>query len=533
MIEPAKERMRFFNTSGPIQSDIHYHLPPLERFDKENVLTLISSRKYFVMHAPRQTGKTSCMMALVEELNRSGKYHALHINVESAQAAREDVPAAMRTILNQISVQARSALKDDFPRDHMEAILARAGAFESLFTILHDWSEATPRPIVLIIDEIDTLIGDTLVSVLRQLRTGYSDRPAGFPQSVILCGVREVRDYRLQSSSGKEVVTGGSAFNIKDESLRLGNFTREDIRELYREHTKETGQIFEEEIFPLVWELTGGQPWLVNALAYEACFRMAEGKDRTRPITVAVIERAKENLILRRDTHLDQLAKQLVEARVRRVIEPLLTGLENGEEIPPDDIQYVYDLGLVTTAPQLAIANRIYQEVIPRELTWSKQVTIAHQTEWYLSADGRLDLDKLLQAFQQYFRENSESWVERFEYKEAGPQLLMQAFLHRILNGGGDVRREYGLGRGRTDLLITWPFKDGVQRAVIELKVARSAPDKLITEGLAQTSRYMDQSGAEEGHLVIFDRRARRKWSDKIFRRARKFQGRTITVWGM
>jgi AAA+ ATPase superfamily predicted ATPase len=525
--------MRFFSTAGPIQSDIHYYLPPLERFDKENVLALVASRKYFVMHAPRQTGKTSCMLALVEELNRSGNYHALYINVESVQAAREDVPAAMRAILNQIAVRARSTLKEDFPREQMEAILAQAGPYESLFTLLHDWSRAAPRPIVLVIDEIDMLIGDTLVSVLRQLRSGYSERPRGFPQSIILCGVRDVRDYRLESSSDKVVLTGGSAFNIKDESLRLGNFSREDIRALYREHTKETGQILEEEVFPLVWELTGGQPWLVNALAYEACFRMAEGKDRTRPITTAMIERARETLILRRDTHLDQLAKQLAEARVRRVIEPLLTGVENGEQIPPDDIQYANDLGLVTTAPQLAIANRIYQEVIPRELTWSKQVTIAHQTEWYLSADGRLELDKLLRAFQQYFRENSESWVERFEYKEAGPQLLMQAFLQRIVNGGGDVRREYGLGRGRTDLLITWPFKTGVQRAVIELKVARSAPDKLIAEGLAQTSRYMDQSGAEEGHLVIFDRRARRKWSDKIFRRTRKFEGRTIAVWGM
>ena len=148
------------------------------------------------------------------------------------------------------------------------------------------------------------------------------------------------------------------------------------------------------------------------------------------------------------------------------------------------------------------------------------------------AADGSLDMQKLLKAFQQYFRENAEAWIERFDYKEAGPHLLLQAFLQRIVNGGGDIRREYGLGRMRTDLLVTWPYPQGTQRIVIELKVARTAPDKLITEGLAQTAEYMDRSDATEGHLVIFDRR-RRKWADKIFRRTRKHKGHGIIVWGM
>jgi hypothetical protein len=514
--------MKFFNTSGPIQPDIHYSLPPLSRMDKDHVVSLIAQRKYFVLHAPRQTGKTTCMRALVEELNQRGNYHALYINIESTQAAREDVPAAMRSILNQISVQARSALKDNFPLDHMEAILARAGAFESLFTMLHDWSEAAPRPIVLVIDEIDMLIGDTLVSALRQLRTGYADRPASFPQSIILCGVRDVRDYRIEGE--KQLVAGGSAFNIKDESLRLGNFSAAEIETLYRQHTAETGQQFDDGIWPLIWELTAGQPWLANALAYEACFRQAEGKDRSRPVTVALIEQSKEALILRRDTHLHQLVETLKEDRVRRVIEPMLAGELNGDQIPTDDIQYVLDLGLIRRGPNgLEIANAIYREVVPRSLNFTQQIKIEsiQQPAWYITPDGRLDMKKLLVEFQQFFREHSESWLERFEYKEAGPQLLLQAFLQRIVNGGGDIRREYGLGRKRTDLLITWPHQQGVQRIVLELKLARTTPEKVIAEGLAQTAAYADQCNADEAHLLVFDRRAR------------KHQGRAITLWGL
>ncbi len=526
--------MKFFNTSGPMKPEIHYCLPPLARLDKDRVVSLIAQQKYFVLHAPRQTGKTTCMKALVEELNQGGNYHALYVNVESAQAAREDVPAAMRSMLNQISVQARSALKDDFPLDHMEAILARAGPFESLFTILHDWSEATPQPIVLVMDEIDTLIGDTLVSALRQLRTGYVDRPRAFPQSIILCGVRDVRDYRIEGE--KEVVTGGSAFNIKDESLRLGNFSAAEIETLYRQHTTETGQRFDDGVWPLVWELTAGQPWLVNALAYEACFRQADGQDRSRPVTVELIERAKEALILRRDTHLHQLVETLKEDRVRRVIEPMLAGELNGDQIPTDNIQYVLDLGLIRRGPNgLEIANAIYREVVPRALTFTQQIKIEsiQRPAWYITPEGRLDMKKLLAEFQQFFREHSESWLERFEYKEAGPQLLLQAFLQRIVNSGGDIRREYGLGRKRTDLLITWPYPGGAQRIVLELKLARAAPEKVMAEGLAQTAGYADQCDADEAHLLIFDRRPKRRWSDRIYRRARKHQGRSIIVWGL
>jgi hypothetical protein len=526
--------MRFFNTEGPIQTDIHYFLPPLERMKKDELLSLIAARKYFVLHAPRQTGKTSCMLALVEELNRGGQYRALYANVEAAQVAREDVPAAMRTIYGEIVQQAIDFLDDRFPQQKMTEILADYAATGAIAALLKEWCRANPKPMVLILDEVDTLVGDTLISLLRQLRAGYANRPQSFPQSVILCGVRDVRDYRIHSSKSKEIITGGSAFNIKAESLRLGDFTPDEIERLYRQHTGETGQAFADDIFPLVWELTGGQPWLVNALAYEACFRMPEGKVRSHPITVGIIEQAKENLILRRDTHLDQLADKLQEERVRRVVEPLLAGSRIEEQQVADDIQYVIDLGLIRrSGVGLEVSNAIYREIIPRELTVVAQINFesTYRPESYVAPDGRLEVVKLLEAFQQFFRENSESWLERFDYKEAGPQLLLQAFLQRILNGGGSIHREYGLGRGRTDLLVTWPYAHSAQRIVLELKVRRG--EKTVPDGLAQTAGYMDRCGASEGHLVIFDRRKNKKWEEKIYRRTETHGPHTINVWGM
>ena len=109
--------------------------------------------------------------------------------------------------------------------------------------------------------------------MLRQLRSGYDQRPAAFPHSIILCGVRDVRDYRIHSTAEDRLVLGGSAFNIKSESLRLGNFSEHEIRALLAQHTAATGQAFTEDALALIRTRTGGQPWLVNALCYDACFR--------------------------------------------------------------------------------------------------------------------------------------------------------------------------------------------------------------------------------------------------------------------
>jgi hypothetical protein len=181
------------------------------------------------------------------------------------------------------------------------------------------------------------------------------------------------------------------------------------------------------------------------------------------------------------------------------------------------------------------MSNPIYREVVPRELNFVSQLSLEStwQPAWYIRPDGKLDMPKLLAAFQQFFREHSESWLERFQYREAGPQLLMQAFLQRIVNGGGRVEREYGLGRRRTDLLVIWPYPGGVQRAVIELKVLYKSLEQTMADGLEQTWAYMDATGAPDGHLVIFDRTPNKPWEEKIFRRQEHHRSAAITVWGM
>ena len=530
---------RTFNTAGPQKLDKHYSISPLTRFNLKDILSLINQERYFVLHAPRQTGKTSCLFALRDYLNKQDNYFAVYVNVEGGQSLRNDVGGVVKSTIDIISNELDMICNTSYQyiRDEVQH-------FEpaSMFTIyLTRLSRAFKKPLVLLIDEIDALVGDSLVSVLRQLRAGYPNRPTAFPQSVILCGVRDVRDYRIVLSN-QDIVTGGSAFNIKAKSLRLGNFSKEEIHELFMQHTHETGQEFDEACFPIIWDATEGQPWLVNAIGQEVTSEMEENRDRSVIITPEMIERAIENIIYRRDTHIDILIDKLKEERVRRVIQPMLTGSADAEDsnIPTDDIQYVEDLGLIKRerGKPRRIANSIYREIIPRELTWSTQDGLTQNPAWYMNPDNSINMEKLLLDFQQFFRQNSDSWIGTFNYAEAGPQLLLQAFLQRIVNGGGYIDREYGLGRRRTDLLIRKPLTDGyggpVQRIVLELKIRRGNMETVIAEGLEQTVAYMDLCGSvDEGHLIIFDRSGEKSWDERIWHELREYAGHSIMVWGM
>jgi len=530
---------RIFNTAGPNKPELEYTIDPLTRIDLDKIMHLINMQKYFVLHAPRQTGKTSILLALRDHLNKSGNYICVYANIESSQSARNNVDSAVDSACYTIASNTDELFGGEKYTDIYQNKFKSIGPNTRLSSLLKYLSGELDKPFILFIDEIDAVVGDSLVSILRQLRSGYEKRPSAFPQSIILCGVRDVRDYRIVLSN-QDVITGGSAFNIKTESLRVGNFTREEIRALYQQHTNETGQIFDEGCFPMIWDATEGQPWLVNALGNQVTYEMKTNRDRSVKIIPEMILRAKESLIYRRDTHLDILIDRLKEERVRRIIQPLLASEENSDdkEFPSDDLQYCIDLGLIAPAKPIRIANEIYREVIPRELTWTTQYTIIQEPEWYINPDNSLNIEKLLLDFQQFFRQNADSWIGKFNYAEAGPQLLLQAFLQRIVNGGGYIDREYGIGRGRTDLLIRKPLTDTYggpyQRVVLELKIRRNSLEKTIEKGLKQTFEYMDKAGdVSEGHFIIFDRSKTMSWDEKIFHRMEEYNGRKIMVWGL
>jgi len=539
---------RSFNVAGPNKTEIHYTLDPESRLPE--LRRLIDQQNYFVVHAPRQSGKTTVLETMARKLTAEGRYTAIRFSIEASRPFSHNVIEAIKAIIDALRRSVKSLLPESLqPPDDLFQNIPNAAT--GLAHVLSEWAMRSSRPLVVFFDEIDAIEDDALIAVLHQLRDGYTYRPKNFPQSVVLIGMRDVREYRARIRPERESLGSASPFNIKTESFTLANFSLIEVTALYRLHTDETGQLWTDEAASCAYELTQGQPWLVNALARQIVER--DVVDRSIAITATHVDTAKEKLILRRDTHLDSLAERLHEPRVRRIIEAVLTGSFTGAEVYNDDLLYVADLGLTTRPPaSIRIANPIYAEVIPRTLSFVLQSNLSIEPEFYVMPDGRLDIAKLFSEFQQFYRRHSEVWLERYEYKEAGPHLILYAWLSRscgMINGGGQINRESAIGTGRADLMIEWPvttnltlrrwpMPSGValQREVVELKIYEDSGTE--AEGLEQLGRYLSRAGESSGHLLIFDRRPERRWEEKIFRRDNvalpaPYESLRATVWGL
>ncbi len=514
-----------FNTSGPCIPGEHYMLPPERRLGA--VQELIEQRKYFTLHAGRQTGKTTSLMWLERHLNASGRWRALRVDLQTAREQPEPA-AAMRTILENIDRALHLRHPGLARPDAEEVEAALRNPATALLAYLSRLTALDQRPLVLLLDEADGLVGPAMVSFLTQLRQGYIERSeAPFPASVALVGQRQVRDYVLTTEDRKTVSWLGttSPFNVTAEAMTLAPFAEAEVNELLGQHTGDTGQRFEPEAGRRIWELGRGHPWLTNALADQIVRR--DVKDRSVPIAALHVEAAKETIILERRTHIDSLVARLREPRVRRILEPMLAGTNLPAEPLDDDVSYLLGLGLVRVERgELQIANPIYREVIPRALTWTLQISIHQPTEWYVLPDGALDLPKLMAAWQSFWRKDGHLAAEGFSYREAGPHLMLMAFLQRVVNGGGRIEREYALGRGALELMIFW--KDA--RHAIEVKLRRDTDTEV--EALDQIARYLDRAELGEGWLVMFDLRKDVSWADKQLVRELEHEGKKIRLVG-
>ncbi|WP_437631484.1 ATP-binding protein [Sorangium sp. So ce854] len=486
---------RWFNTAGPCVPADHYMLPATARLPE--LRPLIEQKKYFVVHAPRQVGKTTALLTLAWELTAEGRYTALLVSMESGSPFSDDVGAAEDAILDGWRAAAERWLPSDLaPPPWPEAPVGRR-----VGRALQAWAMASRRPLVLFLDEIDALRDRTLASVLRQLREGYPGRPDAFPWSLALIGLRDVRDYRIATGDRAHAGTA-SPFNILARSLTMRNFTRDEVAELYAQHTADTGQAFTPEAVDRVFALTQGQPWLVNALAAVVVDELAT--DPSAAVSPADVDRAREILVQRQETHLDSLAERLREPRVRAILEPMLAG-GTPAVLPPDDIRFVLDLGLLRMSETggIEVANPIYREIIARDLAASPRASLPSIHPSWLRPDGRLDPERLLDAFLAFWRRHGEPLLRTAPYHEIAPHLVLLAFLERVANGGGTIEREYAIGRGRMDLCLRY----GPDTVAIELKVWRDGRPDPIVEGLEQIDRYLAGLGLLYGWLVIFDQR--------------------------
>jgi hypothetical protein len=520
---------RRFNTAGPCIPGKHYMLPALDRMPE--IRELVAGEQYFVIHAPRQTGKTTALRALCRELDDAGETAALYCTLEALQGMEDPAEAlpAIRDLLftnylageGEAEPSSESILRESSPERYGRATIIRS--------TLSDLSRRAGKPLAVFFDEADCLCGRALIAFLRQLRDGYVNRDMiPFPASIALVGMLDVRDYKAQIRPDGESLGQVSPFNIISEDLLLRNFTQEEIRALYAQHTQETGQPFAPGAVETAMDWTNGQPWLVNAIARE-CVEKIHKSACSAPITPEDIETAKETIIRRRDTHVDSLMERLREPRVRRIVEPVVFGgRPAGLSVNDEDYRFVQDLGLLREENgALVPANRMYAEIIGRYLTRDDQTRMLQsipETPW-ATPDG-LDMPGLMAAFQAFWRENAGADRRAFDYGEATPHLVLMAFLQRVTNGNGRIAREMALGSGRLDLCVE--FRG--HRYAIEVKTAENFKGE---KSFAQLAKYLDTLGLGEGWMPIFDPSPDKPWDEKLYLRDVPFAGKTLHLVGL
>ena len=500
-------------------------LPALDRLP--GIRELVTGGNYFVIHAPRQTGKTTVLKALVREINDKGDIFALYCSLETLQN---------RTDPDKTNLAIRDLIADNVEMSPFYVPVPDAPALRSdrggiglaVRTVLQNVCRAAGKPVAVFFDEADCPVGDALISFLRQLRDGYINRDVmPFPKSVALVGMLDVRDYKAQIRPDGQSLGQISPFNIIRKDMLIPNFTEADIQALYAQHTAETGQVFADGVIEDVWQLTRGQPWLVNAIGCE-CVEEVHGNRYNEVITVADVETAKEAIIRRRDTHVDSLMERMREPRVRRIVEPLISGDKSDVTYNDEDYRYITDLGLLRIdRGTLVPANPMYAEIIGRYLSRGEQdAMIRSVTETPWVKDDGLDMVGLMAAFQRFWRENSGADKDIMGYRESVPHLVLMAFLQRITNGGGYINREMALGTGRLDLCVE--FRGA--RYAIEVKTSDNFNGE---KSYSQCAKYLDTLNLSEGWMPIFEKSKEKSWDEKIYSRDVAFEGKTIHVIGL
>jgi hypothetical protein len=494
----------------------------------DDIHILIDDMQYFLIHAPRQTGKTTFLHALAHRLNKEGKYVAVVCSLESAGYTSISIETANEVFVQSLYQTAKVFLSADLMPPNLESYSPSNYLFRNYLTA---WCESLSKPLVLLLDEVDALYDDVLISTLRQLRDGFQTRPNHFPQSIALVGLRDIRDFRSRARADNPSIGSGSPFNIKAKSFFLPAFSKEEVRGLLDQHTYDTGQVFSEQVLEKIYAYSGGQPWLTNALANEVVREILQN-DYSQEITIDLIELAKERLIEQRQTHLDSLGDKIDDLRVRPIIMSIITGDSPSFDGADDAIRYCRDLGIISTGNPIQFANPIYREIITRILTIGFSVGINQdiaQTSWYLNTDGTLNMDKLLDAFTKFYQRNAESWIDRYQYKEAGHQLMLMAFLQRIINGGGRIEREMAAGNGRTDLVIFW------KEQVITIEIKMHHDKWSEPEGIQQLARYLDRLGQKTGYMVFLEKKsaAELSWEDRIRREVHIVNNKEIVIYAM
>ena len=497
---------RYFETRGPVDAALHYVVPRMEEL--ADFIARVKLGRYIVIFAPRQTGKTTFFRTalktlLVEEPN----YCPIELNFQVyknvpptafyahfSQKLREEIENVFQKRQVVVPEALHRLLEESVLTDH----LAMLDFFKRLGRVL------APQRFVLIIDEFDGIPPAIVSDFLYVLRQTYHEALASrCPFSLGLVGVKDLTQLNYDRTI--------SPFNIQDE-FYLPSFTLEQVQELLGQYTAEVGQPFEPEVVATLHRQTGGQPFLVNRLAQLLTQEMEIPKTET--VSLTHFAAAHAAVLVE-----DNVNIQHLRANVRRNprFERLLMNIalsENGVLLTRDNevMSELATYGVIArgTDGMCEIVNPIYLYRILR--TFAPLVNGLEADYYpedtrggshYLTADGQLQMDRLMENFRDFIARVGFRILEVPQTpREYVGQRLLFAYLEQVVKQqGGGMYLEVPTGRGRMDLLVVHRGR----KYIVETKIWHGA--ERYAAGKQQLAKYLTLEDAAEGYYLVFDHR--------------------------
>jgi hypothetical protein len=494
---------KVFNVTGACNPKKHYMVDISERLAK--IKTLIEAGSYFTINRARQYGKTTTLTALQQYLG--DEYAVIYMDFQFISAASfKNEESFVRAFAREFVLSGNRVIKENVKTELDDIAKNKACECDlgEFFIILSNLCAESTKPIVLIVDEVDSASNNQVfLDFLSQLRGYYihrENRP-GF-QSVILAGVQDIRNVKQKIRPDDDSKTN-SPWNIAAEFDVSMSFSKEDILGMLDDYEKDhcTG-MNKDEIAELIYEYTAGYPFLVSLI----CKVMDEKICDSLPWDKSGFLEAVKRILAEKNALFESLVNKLTDYPETRqiVYEILFSGKDIAYNALSKPIAVAEMFGFIRNENnKVVISNRIFETVLynyflSEEIVGSKIYEVALQDKNQFVENGRLNmklvLEKFVESFDYLYGDKNEKFLE-----DSGRRYFM-LFLKPIVNGVGNCYVEARTrNMKRTDIIVDYRG----EQYVIELKIWAGA--KYNSDGEKQVVEYLDYYGLKTGYMLTFN----------------------------
>ncbi|MBO1317001.1 hypothetical protein [Acanthopleuribacter pedis] len=411
----------------------------------------------------------------------------LYVDFSAAVLGEQPLEDRVLAVMTEIGLAARNQLEELEPLDLVEEVFGIHGPAASIRTQLQRWRRLRNAPLLLLVDGMQGCDPVVAGLILQQLSPfDASDPEQGL---WLLVAGHGSLDWMFPDGPPAMVHRAGH--------ITLSAFSATQVQQMAELFRLETGRSVNHEAVDLIMQLTQGHPWLVNLM-----LEQMTTSSEDREIRGEHVAEAKEQLIGSESSPLQRWFHYFQRPGIQRVVEPLLIAADAPYFLEPSHLEEARALGLVQGFAPVRFANRLLEEWIPRRMVLGNDQYLSRQAEVVVE-EGGLNFVVLLSECQRYFSGEGRRILTSMPYQQAGPLLMLQGFISRLVRNHGRIEREVDALRHMITLFIFWQSGDDIQTVILGLKVLDQRREATLHGDLAQIGRFMNLCETKEGHLVV------------------------------